>query len=332
MMKILGIETSCDETTAAVVTSNREILSNIIYSQITEHESYGGVVPEIASRAHIKFLDGVIAESLKLANTKLGELDAIAVTSGPGLIGGLIVGVMEAKAIASVTKKPIVAVNHLEGHALTVRLTNNIPFPYLMLLVSGGHCQILQVEGVGKYKLLGQTLDDAVGESFDKLAKMMGLGMPGGPMIEKMALEGNPDAFKLTKPLWGDKSCNFSFSGLKTAVKKAVDAGLYSPADICAVFQKTVAEILCERIKNAISMLPAAMPNLVIAGGVAANLYLRTRLEEVASQHGMGLVCPPVKLCTDNAAMIAWAGIEKLQLGQVSDLSFKPQARWPLAS
>lgn len=326
-MKILGIETSCDETSAAVVTDKREILSNVIRSQVEEHQVYGGVVPEIASRAHIKHLDGIISLALEQANTKLSELDGIAVTAGPGLIGGLIVGLMEAKALASVAKKPFIAVNHLEGHALTARLTNDVPFPYLLLLVSGGHCQILQVDGVGQYKLLGQTLDDAVGESFDKLAKMLGLGMPGGPKVEELARGGKINAFPLPNPLHGREGCDFSFSGLKTAVKKYVDSGEFSHADICATFQHKVKEILVNRLRIALG----DSKRLVVAGGVAANLYLRQGLEELAAEKNIELFCPPVALCTDNAAMIAWAGLEKFRLGQQDGLEFKPRARWPLA-
>jgi N6-L-threonylcarbamoyladenine synthase len=329
-MKILGIETSCDETAAAIVSSEREVLSNIVYSQIEEHAAYGGVVPEIASRAHIKYLDEVILESLRVANCSWSDIDAIAVTAGPGLIGGVIVGVMEAKAIASALKKPIIAVNHLEGHSLTVRLTNDVKFPYLLLLVSGGHCQILLVRGVGDYELLGETLDDAVGESFDKLAKVLGLAQPGGPKIEQLALNGNPDAFKLPRPLWGDGTCNFSFSGLKTAVKRIVETGGYSNEDICAVFQKTVADILCERLKNAIFQLKTPVTDLVIAGGVAANQYIKAQLTKRCAP--LNIVSPPIKLCTDNAAMIAWAGLEKFRLGQTASLDFVPKARWPLAA
>ena len=329
-MKILGIETSCDETAAAIVSSKREILSNIVYSQIEEHAAYGGVVPELASRAHIKYLDGVIAESLRAAKCELEDIDAIAVTAGPGLIGGVIVGVMEAKAIASALKKPIIAVNHLEGHALTARLTDDVPFPYLLLLVSGGHSQILVVHGVGEYELLGETLDDAVGESFDKLAKLLGLGQPGGPKIEQLALSGNPDAFKLPKPLWGDGSCNFSFSGLKTAVKREVEHGAWSMEDICAVFQKTVADVICERLQNAIRNQKSEIRNLVVAGGVAANQYIKSRITNHEAR--ITVVTPPIKLCTDNAAMIAWAGLEKFRLGQTDNLGFVPKARWELSS
>lgn len=324
-MIVLGIETSCDETAAAIVNSEREILANIIHSQ-TEHAPYGGVVPELASRAHIKFLDNIIRQALEKAQLGWAEIDAIAVTAGPGLIGGVIVGVMQAKAIASALKKPFIAVNHLEGHALTVRLTNDAEFPYLMLLVSGGHCQILNVKGVGDYELLGQTIDDAIGESFDKLAKMLGLGMPGGPLVEKMALNGNEDAFKLPRPLCDRDNCDFSLSGLKTAVKKYVDAGEFSPEDICAVFQKTVGDIIENRLKNALKI--SQPKQLVIAGGVAANKYLRTRISNLESQ--ISVIAPPINLCTDNAAMIAWAGIEKMQANGADDLNFKPRARWAL--
>jgi len=330
-MKILGIETSCDETACAIVTAERQILSNQIHSQITEHQAYGGVVPEIASRAHINYLDGLITAALTEANCSWDNIDAIAVTAGPGLIGGVIVGVMEAKAIASALGKPIIAVNHLEGHALTARLSHNIPFPYLLLLVSGGHTQILNVSGVGAYELLGETLDDAAGECFDKLAKMLGLGIPGGPKIEALAKSGNENAFNLPKPLMGDGSSNFSFSGLKTSVKKRVESGEWKPEDICAVFQKTVAEIMYDRIQNAINMLQHPISNLVIAGGVASNLAIRNKLEELAAKNNIQLIAPPIKLCTDNAAMIAWAGLEKFKEGQVNDMKFTPKARWALA-
>lgn len=331
-MKILGIETSCDETAASVVTSEREILSSIIRSQFDEHMAYGGVVPELASRAHIEHLDDVIKAALEKANTKLEEVDAIAVTAGPGLIGGVIVGVMEAKAMAAALGKPFIAVNHLEAHALTARLSHNIPFPYLLLLVSGGHTQLLKVNGVGDYILLGETLDDAVGESFDKLAKSLGLGIPGGPKIEELAKEGNGNAFELPRPLFGQIGCDFSLSGLKTAVKRKVDSREFSPADVCAVFQKTIGEIIENRVQNAINMLGEKVPNLVVAGGVASNQAIREKLEGVAAKNQMQLIAPPPKLCTDNAAMVAWAGLEKLKRGEKDELNFKPLARWPLAS
>ncbi len=328
-MRILGIETSCDETAAAVVTADREILANIVRSQVQEHAVYGGVVPEIASRAHIEFLDGIIEQALAEAGLAIGEIDGIAVTAGPGLIGGLIVGLMEAKALASALGKPFIAVNHLEGHALTARLTDDVSFPYLLLLVSGGHCQILFVEGVGKYKLLGETLDDAVGESFDKLAKMLDLGMPGGPKVEAMARGGNSCAFELPNPLLGRKGCDFSFSGLKTAVKKVVDEKKHRREDICATFQQKVREILVDRLCQALKICP--VERVVIAGGVAANLHLREGFKELAASMDIQIICPPPGLCTDNAAMIAWAGIERLRLGLADGLDFKPRARWPLA-
>lgn len=329
-MIILGIETSCDETAAAIVRDDGSILSNIIRTQIDEHAMFGGVVPELASRAHIEYLDKIIAEAVAKSGCSWSEIDAIAATSGPGLIGGVIVGVMQAKALASALKKPFIAVNHLEGHALTARLTNHVPFPYLLLLVSGGHSQILLVEGVGKYQLLGETLDDAVGESFDKLAKMLGLGMPGGAKVEKLAEGGNADAFELPHPLLGRAGCDFSFSGLKTAVKKCVDSKDYADEDICAVFQKTVGTIICDRLSHAISQLETRNSQLVVAGGVAANKYLRTAIEKLCAEKQLNFVAPPIALCTDNAAMIAWAGIEKFRLGESDSLSFKPKARWQL--
>ena len=328
-MKILGIETSCDETAAAVVNGDGNILSNIIRTQIDEHSPYGGVVPELASRAHIEFLDQIIEAAIKESGCDWNEIDAIAATSGPGLIGGVIVGVMQAKALASALKKPFIAVNHLEGHALTVRLTNEVEFPYLLLLVSGGHCQVLEVAGVGQYKLLGETLDDAVGESFDKLAKMLGLSIPGGSKVEKLAEDGNQNAFTLPMPLLGRAGCDFSFSGLKTAVKAVVDSGEYSHADICATFQKTVGDILQNRLKNAFEMSNAKQ--LVVAGGVAANKHLRKVIEDLCNENSVRFIAPPLKLCTDNAAMIAWAGIEKFKLGQTNGLDFNPRARWALS-
>jgi len=336
-MKILGIETSCDETAAAIVTDDRKILSNIVFSQFEEHAPYGGVVPEIASRSHIKHIGHVIELALSEANTKMSELDAIAATAGPGLIGGVIVGLMTAKGISSAIRKPLIAVNHLEGHALTVRLTDNISFPYLLLLVSGGHCQILAVDGVGKYTRLGTTLDDALGEAFDKTAKMLGLGYPGGPAVEKHAKKGNEKAYDLPQPMVGREGCDFSFSGLKTAVFRLVEAEKHHKRsfidDICASFQHTCGEIVENRVKNAIRAFKKTHPeakNLVIAGGVAANQYLHGRLEKLSKEHGMIVTAPPIKLCTDNAAMIAWAGLERLKLGLTDGLDTIPRARWPL--
>lgn len=341
-MLLLGIESSCDETAAAIVTDDRRILSNIIWSQ-TEHEAYGGVVPEIAARAHLEHIEEVIKRAISEANISLDKIDAVAATAGPGLIGGVIVGVMTAKAIASVQKKPFIAVNHLEGHALTVRLTDDVPFPYLLLLVSGGHCQFLIVSGVGKYQKLGGTLDDALGEVFDKTAKMLGLGYPGGAAVEALAKTGNELKYKFPVPLHRRDGCDFSFSGLKTAVRLQIEKLKSDPmqpngsqdyiADICASFQYTATQSVLERTKTAISMFKTLYPDgkhFVLAGGVAANQYIRTRLIDLLAQHNLTLVAPPIKLCTDNAAMIAWAGIERFKLGLIDSLDFEPRARWPL--
>lgn len=341
-MIVLGIETSCDETAVALVDSDRTILSNKVFSQIEVHAPYGGVVPEIAARSHMDALDYLIVEAMDEAGCEWTDIDAIAVTGGPGLIGGVIVGVMTAKALASVHQKPFVAVNHLEGHALTVRLTSEseVAFPYLLLLVSGGHCQILVVRGVGDYVQLGATLDDALGEAYDKVAKMLGLGYPGGPEVEKIARDGDPLRFSLPLPLADRKGCDFSFSGLKTAVRLQAENLLKAQgniehqdkADICASFQYTVGRVLEQRMNRAMSLFRDVYGGdvLVVAGGVAANQYLREVLRGLVSEHGMVMVAPPLKLCTDNAAMIAWAGIERLQLGEEDSLAFAPRARWPL--
>ncbi len=338
-MRILGIETSCDETAAAIVDSDRNILSNIVYSQISEHKAYGGVVPEIASRAHIDKIEEVIEESLQKANTKLDDIDGIAVTAGPGLIGGLIVGLMTAKGIAAAKNKPLICVNHLEGHSLTCRLTDNVAFPFLLLLVSGGHCQFILAKDVGDYKLLGETLDDAAGEAFDKTAKLLGLDYPGGPAIEKAALKGNENAFKFTMPLLGTPNCNFSFSGLKTAVLREVEKlgeqnlNQNIIEDVSASFQKTVANIICDRLKNAVKaarILSPDLKNFVISGGVAANKYINQKLRNEVVHYNLQFYAPPLNLCTDNAAMIAWAGLERFRKGYISSLDFIPKARWSL--
>ena len=337
-MRVLGIETSCDETAVAVVEGAAgtapvgRILSNTVYSQLTEHRRFGGVVPEIAARAHLERIDGLVAQALDEAGMDLADLDAIAATGGPGLIGGVMVGVMTAKALAFAHDKPFIAVNHLEGHALSVRLTEPVEFPYLLLLVSGGHCQLLTVRGPGDFTRLGTTIDDAAGECFDKTAKLLGLGFPGGPAVEKAAVGGDPKRFALPRPMWRKPGCDFSFSGLKTAVRQTVEKlpadDPRAVADLCASFQRTVGDVFADRCANALARVPS--PTLVVAGGVAANVYLRGRLEEVAAAHGAKLVAPPVRLCTDNGAMIAWAGVERLRLGQVDALDFRPRPRWPL--
>ena len=336
-MRVLGIETSCDETAVAVVEAAAgtqpvgRILSNIVYSQLTEHRRFGGVVPEIAARAHLERIDGLLAQALDEAGVGLADLDAIAATGGPGLIGGVMVGVMTAKALAFAHDKPFIAVNHLEGHALSVRLTEPVSFPYLLLLVSGGHCQLLTVRGPGDFTRLGTTIDDAAGECFDKTAKLLGLGFPGGPAVEKAAEGGDPRRFALPRPMWRKPGCDFSFSGLKTAVRQTVEKlpadDPRAVADLCASFQRTVGDVFADRCANALALAPSS--TLVVAGGVAANVYLRGRLEEVAAAHGARLVAP-VRLCTDNGAMIAWAGVERLRLGQVDALDFRPRPRWPL--
>ena len=336
---MLGIETSCDETAAAVVSSDHRILSDVVRAQIEEHRPWGGVVPEVAARAHLQVLDQVIARAMAEAGIDFGRLAGIAATGGPGLIGGVIVGVMTAKAIAAVHDLPFLAVNHLEGHALTARLTDDVAFPYVLLLMSGGHCQLLIVDGVGRYQRLGTTIDDALGEAFDKVAKLLGLGFPGGPALEQAALDGDPQRFALPRPMLGRPDCHFSFSGLKTAAKLAWErqpAGARSSsavADLAASFQAAAADVLADRVVRAIGRFRQHAPegrNLVIAGGVAANQVLRTRLARVAEDEGMRLVAPPLRLCTDNGAMIAWAGLERLQLGLTDGLEFAPRPRWPL--
>lgn len=333
-MLILGIETSCDETAAAVVRDDKTILSNIVHSQMQEHVPYGGVVPEIAARSHLIYLKTVITQALTRADITLEKLDAIAVTAGPGLIGGVMVGVMAAKAMAAVYQKPFIAVNHLEGHALTARLTNEVPFPFILLLISGGHCQFILAKNLGDYEILGKTMDDAMGEAFDKIAQLLELDYPGGPAIEKLAKLGNPNRFTLPTPLKGKPGCDLSFSGLKTAVRQLIEHHHLNievdGADIAASFQKTITETLCYRLGNCLQLYGESIPNLVIAGGVAANQYLRQELEKVATNYQKRLVVPPPALCTDNAAMIAWAGCEHLKAGHTSSLDFAPRPRWPL--
>ena len=337
-MIVLGIETSCDDTCAALVRDDRRVLANVARGQADAHAPFGGVVPEIAARAHVECLDRLIARALADADLDFDALDGVAATAGPGLIGGVMVGLTTAKAIAAVRKLPLVAVNHLEGHALTARLTDDVAFPYLLLLVSGGHCQLLIVEGVGRYVRLGTTIDDAVGEAFDKTAKLLGLGFPGGPAVEDAARAGDPRRFDLPRPLLGRPGCDFSFSGLKTALRHAVEGLGGGPdektrADLCASFQAAVADVLAERAARAIDIFHDHHPDartLVIAGGVAANAALRARLARVAAEGGLALIAPPPALCTDNGAMIAWAGIERLRLGLTDGLEVAPRARWPL--
>jgi len=334
---VLGLETSCDETAVALVDSDRRIVAQRLLSQIAEHTPFGGVVPEIAARAHLDHLDRLIAETMVEAGLGYADLAAVAATAGPGLIGGVIVGVTTAKAIALAHDLPFIGVNHLEGHALTARLTEDVAFPYLLLLVSGGHCQLLAVEGVGRYRRLGTTIDDAVGEAFDKTAKLLGLGFPGGPAVEKAALKGRADRFALPRPMLGRPGCDFSLAGLKTAVRLAAeklgDASEQDIADLCASFQAAIGDVLVDRCKRALDVFAAehsCSPTLVVAGGVAANAYLRGRLLDMAEKSGARLVAPPPRLCTDNAAMIAWAGMERLRLGQLDALDLAPRPRWPL--
>ena len=340
-MIVLGIETSCDETAAAVVDDERRILSNVVRAQLDDHAPFGGVVPEIAARAHVEAVDDVIARAMSDAGLGFDELDGVAATGGPGLIGGVMVGVMTAKAIALAEGLPFIAVNHLEAHALTARLTGDaeVPFPYLLLLVSGGHCQLLVVEDVGVYHRLGTTVDDALGEAFDKSAKMMGLGYPGGPQVEARARKGDAARYDLPRPMRGRAGCDFSFSGLKTKVRQTIEnlppslVDDQDLADLCASFQRAAGDVLMDRCAHAVDMFQTRFPDggaLVVAGGVAANEYLRGRLEDFAAAQGMTFHAPPLHLCTDNGAMVAWAGLERLRRGEVDSLEFRPRPRWPL--
>jgi N6-L-threonylcarbamoyladenine synthase len=345
-MKIFAIETSCDETATAIIDENKNIISNLIISQIDIHKEFGGVVPEIAARNHAENLDKLIKKSLNDSNLSFKDMSAIATTAGPGLIGGVITGLVMGKMLSSINKIPFIGVNHLEAHALTIRLVSDIKFPYLLLLLSGGHCQIILVNGVGKYKKLGQTIDDALGEAFDKIGQMLGLEYPGGPKIEKLAKKGDEDYYIFPNPLINSKNhkYNFSFSGLKTAVRRKIETitgqnyhklshkqlSDQNKADIAASFQKIVAKNIINRIKNIFDDFDLEIDNLVIAGGVAANQYLFQKISDFTITKNIKTVAPPIDLCTDNAAMVGWAGIERLKLGLIDKLDIKPRARWEL--
>ena len=344
----MGIESSCDETSAAIVDSNKNILAHIIYSQIPEHQKYGGVVPELAARAHILAIDEVIRQTLARANMDINDIDVIAATAGPGLIGGVLIGWMAATGIAQSTGKPLVAVNHLEGHALVPRLAAatadnansevSVEFPYLLMLASGGHCQILLVRGVGKYDLIGQTLDDSAGEAFDKVSKMLGLGYPGGPIVDKRAAMGNPHAFDFPRPLTDKPGCDFSFSGIKTAARTFLSKHPEPHSDefindFCASFQASVVDCIINRLNHAMrsnQVMSTKPKTLVVAGGVAKNSAIRGAMEKLAREHNMVFAAPPMSLCTDNGAMIAWAGLENYQIGNIVREPVAPRPRWPL--
>ena len=333
MTLILGIESSCDETAAALVTSERRILAQAIASQEAAHAPYGGVVPEIAARAHAERLAPLIGQVLDEAGMSLADCDGIAATAGPGLIGGVMVGLVTGKALAMATGLPLLAINHLEGHALSPRLADpQLAFPYVLLLVSGGHCQLLHVAGVGQYRRLATTIDDALGEAFDKTAKILGLGYPGGPAVERLAREGDAKAVPLPRPLLGSAEPHFSFAGLKSAVMRAHESGRHAPADIAASFQQAAIDCLLDRTRRSLAAIGADEATaLVVAGGVAANTAIRAALEELAAHSSLRFVAPPPALCTDNAAMIAWAGIERIAAGFASDpLDMPARPRWPL--
>ena len=337
---ILGIESSCDETAAAVLDLDGRVLAEAVLSQERDHAPFGGVVPEIAARAHLTHLPNLVRDVLARAGLDIGGLGAVAASAGPGLIGGLIVGSQFAKGIAIARGLPYVAVNHLEAHALTARLPGLVEggadFPYLLLLVSGGHCQCVAVEGVGQYRRLGATVDDAAGEAFDKVAKLLGLGWPGGPALERLALTGDPSRFPFPRPMLRREGCDFSFSGLKTAVAQTVAKlprgalPFQLAADIAAGFQAAVTDVMADRASHAMAMMDGKASLLVVAGGVAANQAVRTALQQAASVKGFRLVAPPIRLCTDNAVMVAWAGLERLRLGLADGIDFAPRPRWPL--
>lgn len=342
-LTVLGLETSCDETAAAVVRGNPPgpgtILSNITYSQIAEHRPYGGVVPEIAARAHVELIDGLIIRALEAAKLDLGDVDGVAATAGPGLIGGVMVGLTSAKALALAAGKPLIAVNHLEAHALSARLCAHVEFPFLLLLISGGHCELAEAAALGRYRRYGATIDDAVGECFDKAAKLLGLLYPGGPQIEKLARDGVATRVSLPRPMLGREGADFSFSGLKTAVRQFVakhqPVGETMKADIAASLQEAISEILSDRVRHAMRRFREVYGGdrkfpFVAAGGVAANRAIRNRLAGVAESEQFSLSMPPLELCTDNAAMVAWAGLERLAAGLTDRLDAPPRDRWPL--
>jgi len=330
MTVILGLESSCDDSAAALVTDDRRILAQAVVGQSQAHQPYGGVVPEIAARAHVEILPGLIRKVLDDAKMSLADVDAVAATAGPGLIGGVMVALLAGKGLALAAGKPLIAVNHLEGHALSPRLADpDLAFPYMLLLVSGGHCQLLHVRGVGNYRRLATTIDDAAGEAFDKAAKLLGLGYPGGPAIEQLATTGDPTAVPLPRPLVGSGEPHFSFAGLKSAVQRAVAAGDHKQQDIAASFQQAVADCLIDRTARQLNLCQD-LNALVVAGGVAANSAIRGALQALAEEHGVPFVAPPAWLCTDNAAMIAWAGAERLAAGLTDGLNVPARARWPL--
>jgi N6-L-threonylcarbamoyladenine synthase len=330
MTIVLGIESSCDETAVALVTADRRVLAERIASQEAEHRPFGGVVPELAARAHAERIGPMVETVLAEAGLSLADVDAVAATAGPGLVGGVMVGLVTAKALAWAADKPLWGVNHLEGHALSPRLVDpDLAFPYLLLLVSGGHCQLIAVKGVGQYRRLATTIDDAAGEAFDKVAKMLGLGFPGGPAVENAAQHGNPQAVQLPRPLVGSGEPHFSFAGLKTAVLRAVQSGQHAPADIAASFQAAVTDCLADRTRIAIRAMPEATA-LVVAGGVAANTAVRASLQALAMAHGLPFIAPPLRLCTDNAAMIAWAAQERIAAGLLPEPDPQARPRWPL--
>ncbi|MEO7365472.1 MAG: tRNA (adenosine(37)-N6)-threonylcarbamoyltransferase complex transferase subunit TsaD [Sphingomicrobium sp.] len=329
MSLILGLESSCDDSAAAIVGSDRRILAHAVVGQNAAHQPYGGVVPEIAARAHVEILPGLIRRVIKEAGVEVSDIDAVAATAGPGLIGGVMVALLAGKGLALATGKPLIAVNHLEGHALSPRLVDpDLNFPYLLLLVSGGHCQLLEVAGAGRYTRLATTIDDAVGEAFDKSAKLLGLDYPGGPALEALAARGDPNSVPLPRPLLGSPEPHFSFAGLKSAVQRAVASGEHRPADIAASFQQAVIDCLVDRTARALET--SAATTLVVAGGVAANGAIRAALAALAEKNARRFSVPPAWLCTDNAAMIAWAGVERLAAGMTDPLDAPARARWPL--